>query len=61
MAAALEGVRAAQAALAASVPRGEQRMLDGVSHQYLHIQRPDAVGQAIRDVLLRCGPPTLSR
>jgi len=48
-----EGVRAMQAALAASVPGGEQRMLPGASHQVPHLQQPDLVLQAIADVLAR--------
>lgn len=46
-----EGVHALHAALAASVPQGEQRVLDDASHQYLHVKHPDAVLQAIRDLL----------
>ena len=47
---ALDGVRSMQAAIAASVTRGEQRLLEGASHQYLHLERTDAVVEAIRDV-----------
>lgn len=46
-----EGVRALHAAIAGSVPRGEQRLLDGASHQHLHLERPEAVRRAIRDLL----------
>ncbi|MEU5884794.1 alpha/beta hydrolase [Spirillospora sp. NPDC047279] len=46
-----EGLRRMHAALAASVPRGELRPLPGASHQYLHVERPDAVVEAIRDLL----------
>ncbi|MFI0451421.1 alpha/beta fold hydrolase [Actinomadura sp. 6N118] len=46
-----EGVRAMQAAIAASVPQGEQRVLTGASHQYGHVEQPDAVFHAIRDLL----------
>ncbi|WP_205820556.1 alpha/beta fold hydrolase [Microbacterium sp. K22] len=50
---ALDGVRRMQASIAESVPRGEQRVLEGASHQYLHIEREDAVIRAIRDVVGR--------
>ena len=46
------GVRQAQATLASSVPRGEQRFVDA-SHQYLHIEREDAVVAALDDLLAR--------
>ncbi|MEU9831662.1 alpha/beta hydrolase [Streptosporangium sp. NPDC048047] len=51
MRAAHDGIRAMHAALAASVPRGERRELPGASHQYLHIEQPDAVLDALRDLL----------
>lgn len=47
---ALAGVQSLHAALAA-VPRGEHRVLSDASHQYMHIQHPDAITQAIRDLL----------
>jgi hypothetical protein len=37
--------------LAASVPRGEYRPVEGAGHSTLHTDRPDAVIQAIRDLL----------
>jgi hypothetical protein len=40
-------------ALAASVPRGEHRLIDGVGHVTIHWRRPDAVLGAIRDLLDR--------
>ncbi|WP_432972120.1 alpha/beta fold hydrolase [Dactylosporangium sp. CA-233914] len=46
-----DGVRALHAAVAASVPRGEQRLVEGASHQYLHVQRPAAVLAALQDLL----------
>lgn len=49
--AAMDGIRRLHADLAASVSKGEQRLLDGATHQYLHIEQPDAVLSAIRDVL----------
>jgi pimeloyl-ACP methyl ester carboxylesterase len=39
------------AQLAASVPRGEYRPVEGAGHSTLHTDRPDAVVQAIRDLL----------
>ncbi|WKX70748.1 alpha/beta fold hydrolase [Streptomyces sp. XD-27] len=48
-----EGKRALYEALAASVPHGENRVLDDAGHSWLHVQRPDAVLQAIRDLLDR--------
>lgn len=46
-----EGQRALYAAVAASVPRGEHRVLDDAAHSSIHTDRPDAVVQAIRDLL----------
>jgi hypothetical protein len=46
-----EGIRALHAAIAASSSRGEHRLLDGASHQYPHIEQPDAVVRAVRDLL----------
>ncbi|WP_424639541.1 alpha/beta fold hydrolase [Embleya sp. AB8] len=40
--------------LAASVTRGEQRLVDGAGHVTMHWRRPDAVLTAIRDLLDRC-------
>jgi pimeloyl-ACP methyl ester carboxylesterase len=37
--------------LAASVPRGENRLVHGAGHASLHWRRPDAVLRAIRDLL----------
>jgi len=37
--------------LAESVPRGEYRPIEGAGHSTLHADRPDAVIQAIRDLL----------
>ncbi|MEV4759361.1 alpha/beta hydrolase [Micromonospora sp. NPDC049559] len=53
MRAAHDGIRALHAAIAASVPRGEYRVVEGASHQYLHVEHPDAVVEAIRDLLDR--------
>ncbi|MEU7867170.1 alpha/beta hydrolase [Dactylosporangium sp. NPDC049140] len=49
--AAHDGVRALHAAIAASVPGGEQRFVSGASHQYLHVQQPEPVLAALRDLL----------
>jgi hypothetical protein len=46
-----EGIRAMHVAMAGSVPRGEHRVVEGASHQYLHVEHPDAVLQAIRDLV----------
>jgi pimeloyl-ACP methyl ester carboxylesterase len=40
-------------ALAGSVPRGEHRPLENAGHSTIHTDRPDAVVQAIRDLLAR--------
>ncbi|MDA3643927.1 alpha/beta hydrolase [Saccharopolyspora indica] len=48
-----DGRRRMDAALVGSVPRGEQRLLAGTSHHRLCFDRPDAVVQAIRDVIDR--------
>ena len=48
-----DGKRRLYTALAESVPRGEQRMLDDAAHSTVHIDRPDAVPQAIHDLLGR--------
>ncbi|MGW7410948.1 alpha/beta fold hydrolase [Streptomyces sp. NPDC054863] len=43
-----DGLHALHAAMAAAVPRGEHREIAGASHQYLHIERGDAVLDALR-------------
>jgi hypothetical protein len=43
-------------AIANSVPHGEHRALDDAAHATLHVDRPDAVVQAIRDLLARLHP-----
>ncbi|WP_238011167.1 alpha/beta hydrolase [Dactylosporangium sp. AC04546] len=48
-----EGLRVMHAALAATVPSGEQRLVEGAAHQYLHVEQPDAVVAAVRDVVAR--------
>jgi pimeloyl-ACP methyl ester carboxylesterase len=49
----LDGKRRLYTALAASVPRGEIRLIEGAGHVTLHLRRPDAVRQAIEDLLGR--------
>jgi pimeloyl-ACP methyl ester carboxylesterase len=46
-----DGKRALHAELAASVPRGEHRVLDDAGHGWAHEERPDAVLQAITELL----------
>jgi hypothetical protein len=48
-----DGKRALHAELAASVPRGEHRILADAGHGWMHEERQDAVLQAIRDLLDR--------
>ncbi|KAA2260173.1 alpha/beta hydrolase [Solihabitans fulvus] len=43
--------------LAASFPRGEHRVLDDAGHNFMHVDRQDAVLQAIRDLLVRQAAP----
>ncbi|MGW5365627.1 alpha/beta fold hydrolase [Actinopolymorpha pittospori] len=45
------------AELAASVPRGEHRVLDDAGHAWMHEERRDAVLQAIGDLLHLTGKP----
>jgi len=47
----IEGKRRLYTALAESVPGGENRLLDCVGHVTIHLRRPDAVLQAIQDLL----------
>jgi len=49
-----DGIRALHKAISDSAPRGEQRLVEGASHQYLHIERPDPVIDAVRDLLTAC-------
>jgi len=51
----IEGKRRLYTALAESVSQGENRLVDGVGHVTLHLRRPDAVAQAIQDLLARIG------
>jgi hypothetical protein len=47
----IEGKRRVYTALAESVPRGEIRLIDDAGHVTIHLRRPDAVVQAIHDLL----------
>jgi pimeloyl-ACP methyl ester carboxylesterase len=47
----IEGKRRLYTALAGSVPRGEIRLIGGAGHVTMHLRRPDAVVQAIQDLL----------
>jgi len=48
---ALDGIRELHAGIATSVTRGEHRMLPDATHQFLHLERPDEVRGALRDLL----------
>jgi pimeloyl-ACP methyl ester carboxylesterase len=49
----IEGKRRLYTALAESVPRGENRLIDDAGHVTIHFRRPDAVLQAIQDLIGR--------
>lgn len=49
----IEGKRRLYTALAESVPRGENRLIDDAGHVTIHLRRPDAVLQAIQDLIGR--------
>ncbi|MFJ1550486.1 alpha/beta fold hydrolase [Streptomyces sp. NPDC088246] len=49
----IQGKARLYTALAASVPRGENRLIDGAGHVTMHWRRPDAVLQAVQDLLGR--------
>ena len=48
---ALDGIDRLHATIAASFTRGEHRRIDGASHQFLHIEQPEPVRAALRDLL----------
>jgi pimeloyl-ACP methyl ester carboxylesterase len=48
-----DGKRALYTAVAKAAPRGEHRVLEDAAHSSMHVDRPDAVVQAIRDLLDR--------
>jgi pimeloyl-ACP methyl ester carboxylesterase len=47
---ALDGIRRLHAKIAAESSHGEHRVIDDATHQFLHIEHPDAVIAAIRDL-----------
>ncbi|MER6942955.1 alpha/beta hydrolase [Nonomuraea sp. NPDC000554] len=47
---------ALHAELAQAAPRGEHRVLDDAGHNWMHVDRPDAVLHAIRDLLDQASP-----
>jgi hypothetical protein len=49
----IAGKRRLYTALADSVPGGENRLIDAAGHLTIHWRRPDAVLQAIQDLLGR--------
>ena len=51
----IEGKRRLYTELADSVSQGENRLVDDVGHVTLHLRRPNAVQQAIQDLLGRLG------
>ena len=51
----IEGKRRLYTALAESVSQGENRLVADVGHVTLHLRRPNAVQQAIQDLLGRIG------
>lgn len=50
-----EGKRRLYTALAGSVPRGENRVIEGAGHASIHWSHPGAVAQSIEDLLGRVG------
>jgi hypothetical protein len=50
----IEGKQRLYAVLATTVPRGEIRLVDA-GHATIHFRQPDAVVQAIRDLVARLG------
>lgn len=50
----IEGKRRLYTALAESVSHGENRLIEGAGHVTIHFRRPDAVLEAIQDLLGTC-------
>jgi pimeloyl-ACP methyl ester carboxylesterase len=48
---ALAGIRDLHATLAGSFTGGEHRVIEGATHQYAHIEQPEAVRAALRDLI----------
>ncbi|GAA2637098.1 hypothetical protein Adu01nite_80050 [Paractinoplanes durhamensis] len=51
----LAGIRELHAGIAASVSRGEHRVIEGATHQYAHVEKPAEVGAALRELIGRLG------
>jgi hypothetical protein len=49
--AALDGIRELHAGIAASVTDGTHRVIDGATHNFMHIEQPDAVRDALRELI----------
>jgi pimeloyl-ACP methyl ester carboxylesterase len=49
----LDGIRDLHAGIAASFTDGEHRVLDGATHQFAHIERPEEVRRALSDLIAR--------
>jgi pimeloyl-ACP methyl ester carboxylesterase len=47
---ALAGIRRLHGRIAGEMTHGEHRVIEGATHQYLHIEHPEAVTTAIRDL-----------
>jgi pimeloyl-ACP methyl ester carboxylesterase len=48
---AIDGIRTLHAAIAREVTHGDHRVIDGATHQFLHIEHPEAVLTAVRDLV----------
>jgi hypothetical protein len=48
-----DGKRIINAEIATSIPRGEHRVLEDAAHSTFHTDRPDAVVQAVKDLVAR--------
>lgn len=49
----LDGIHDLHTKIASSFTHGEHRVLDGATHNFLHIERPEAVRSALIDVIAR--------
>jgi pimeloyl-ACP methyl ester carboxylesterase len=48
---ALDGIRKLHSTIAAQSSRGRHIVVDGATHQYMHIERPDVVRDALSDLI----------
>jgi pimeloyl-ACP methyl ester carboxylesterase len=48
---ALDGIRELHAGIAASFTRGRHEVIDGATHNFMHIERPDAIRDALRNLI----------